>query len=204
MSDKPFYKLSNPEFSPWLKNFIEVVTANQADLPITAAQIASLTSRSTGHDTKLNAQTAAEEASQAATRDLNDDREISNDEVGYFSTIFKADKTIPRELLLQMGLQVSEGRTSPPPNVPLDLTVTPSASGVNVLKWKRNDNKKMTVFIVEAQEEGKDWVVIGGVTETTFEHKNVTPGVQIAYRVKATRDKRESEYSTPAVAYFKG
>ena len=39
-----YYKLSNPEFAPWLKNFIEVVTANQADLPITPAQITSLQS----------------------------------------------------------------------------------------------------------------------------------------------------------------
>lgn len=204
MADKPFYKLSNPEFSPWLTNFIAVVTANQAELPVTAAQITSLQNRLTEHDTKLDTQTAAEEASKAATTDLNSSRQVSNDEIGYFSTIFKADKKIPRELIVQMGLQVSEGKTSPPPDQPLDLTVTPNASGVNVLKWKRNSNKKTTVFIVEAQEEGKDWVQIGGVTETTFEHKNVTPGVQIAYRVKATRDKRESEYSTTAVAYYKG
>lgn len=202
--DKPYYQLSNSEFSPWLANFIAVIVANKANLPITAAQITALESRLSGHQTNLNAQAAAEEASQAATRTLNGERKISNDEIGYLSTIFKADKSIPRELIVQMGLQASEGRTSPPPNVPLDLMVTPSASGVNVLKWKRNGNKATTVFIIEAQEEGKDWVVIGGVTETTFEHKGVKPGVQVAYRVKATRDKRESEYSTPAVAYYKG
>ena len=204
MAEKPFYKLSNPEFSPWLTNFIQIVVANKDVLPITTVQITSLQNRLTEHDSKLNAQTAAEEASKAATTDLNSSRLVSNDEIGYFSTIFKADKTIPRELIVQMGLPVSEGKTSPPPEVPLDLTVKPNASGVNALKWKRNGNKQNTIFIVEAQEEGKDWVVIGGVTETTFEHKGVKPGVQIAYRVKATRDKRESEYSTSAVAYYKG
>lgn len=204
MAEKPFYKLNNPEFSPWLTNFIEIVEANKDRLPITTVQITALKNRLTEHDAKLNAQTAADEASKAATTDLNSSRLVSNDEVGYYSTIFKADKNIPRELIVQMGLPVSEGKTSPPPNQPLDLTVKPNASGVNVLKWKRNGNKQNTIFIVEAQEEGKDWTVIGGVTETTFEHKGVKPGVQIAYRVKATRDKRESEYTTSAVAYYKG
>lgn len=202
MADKPYYDLSNPEFLPWLKNFIEVVTANQADLPITAAQITSLNARYTEHEAKLNAQTAAEEAAQSATRDLNDSRGMSNAEISYFNTIFKADKTIPRELLVQMGLKVSEGATSPPPAEPLDLTVTPNASGFNELKWKRNGNKPNTVFIIEAQVDGGDWVQVGAVTETKFVHENQIPGKQIAYRVKATRDKRESAWTTPVVAYY--
>lgn len=201
--DKPYYQLSNPEFVPWLKNFIEVVTANQANLPITPAQITSLQNILTAHETKLNAQTAAEEAAQSATRDLNDSRKLSNSEVSFFNTIFKADKTIPRELLVEMGLQVSDGATSPPPAEPTDLTVKPNASGFNELKWKRNGNKPNTIFIIEAQADGAgDWVQVGAVTETTFVHENQIPGKQIAYRVKATRDKRESAWTTTVVAYY--
>ena len=102
-----------------------------------------------------------------------------------------------------MGLQVSDGATSPPPAEPTDLTVTPNASGFNELKWKRNGNKPNTVFIVEAQVDGAgDWVQVGAVTETTFVHENQIPGKQIAYRVKARRDKRESVWSGTAVAYY--
>jgi hypothetical protein len=62
--------------------------------------------------------------------------------------------SIPRELLIEMGIKVSEGRNSSPPTVPLDMSVTVSADGNNTLKCKRNGNKKNTIFVWEYQIEG--------------------------------------------------
>lgn len=205
MEDKPYYELNNAEFLPWIINFITVILANQSVLPITHDQITALEARRDSHQAKLNAQIAAEQAAQAATRDINDDRVLSNAEVGFFNTTFKATKTIPRELLIEMGLKVSDGRTSPPPADPLELTVTAYANGNNELKWLRNGNKPNTIFDIEAQiGDSTEWVHIKSTTETSFTHTDQKPGVQVVYRVRATRDGRESAWSNTAVAYFKG
>jgi len=195
MEDKPYYELSNEEFLPWLNNFTEKATAKKAQLPITDAQLAALTARRDSHQTKLNAQVAAEQAAKAATRDLNDDRAASNSEVGFFNTTFKADKSIPRELIIELGLRVSESKTSPPPAVPLDLTVTANANG----------NKPNTIFVWEYQIEGEtEWHYLISTSDTKTTHSKQKPGQQIAYRCKATRAGQESAYSNVAVAYFKG
>ena len=203
--DKPFYELSNAEFLPWLVNLITIINENRADLPITAAQIAALEARRDSHETKLNAQTATDEAAKAATRDINDDRVLSNAEVSFINTVFKANKSIPRELIIQMGFRVSEGRTSPPPNEPTNLIVMPNAAGYTDLKWNKNGNKPNTIFEIEAQYEGNpNWTYVDAVQGIKYRHLNQTVGKQVVYRIRAKRAGQESAFSSSAVAYYKG
>lgn len=205
MDDKPYYELNNAEFLPWFNNFIKKIEDNKSQLPITDEQIDALKARRDSHRAKLDAQIATEQAARAATRNLNDDRSLSNSEISYLNTTFKADKSVPREVIVDTGLKVSEGKTSEPPVVPLDLTVTADAGGSNELKWKRNGNKQNTIFVVEYQAEGEtEWKYLTSTNETKFTHAGRKPGQQIAYRVKATRAGQESVYSNVAVAYFKG
>lgn len=203
--DKPFYELSNAEFLPWLINLINIINENRADLPITAAQITALEARRDSHEIKLNAQVAADEAAKAATRDINDDRVLTNSEVSFINTILKANKSIPRELLIQMGFRVSEGRTSPPPNEPTNLIVMPNAAGYTDLKWSRNGNKQTTLYDIEAQYEGSaNWVHVETVQTLKYRHTDQTVGKQVVYRVRARRAGQESGFSSAGVAYYKG
>ena len=204
--DEPYYRLSNTEFLLFLNNLIKVIEDNIADLPITTAQVDDLKARRDAHETKLNAQGAAEEAKKSATRDLNDERLLGNSDVGFWNTDFKNDKSIPRELIVEMGFFVSDGKTSPPPTEPLNLTVKADANGENALKWEANGNKPSnTIYVVEMQADGADkWEYLSSSGSLSYTHKNQKPGIQIAYRVKATRKGEESAYSNVAVAYFKG
>lgn len=205
MENKPYYELNNAEFLIWLNNLITIIIANRANLPITQAQIDALVARRDSHETKLNKQLAAERAAESATRDITDDRVLSNAEVSFINTTFKIDKSIPRELLIEMGINPNEGRTSPAPNQPLDLTVAPNAAGFNELRWNRSDNKPNTIFVIEAQiGDAPDWTYVFSTSEAKYTHEGQKPGVQVAYRVKATRKGESSPYSSVAVAYFKG
>jgi hypothetical protein len=202
--NKAYYDLSNPEFLVWLTNFITVITAKKSQLPITDEQITALNDLRTSLEEKINQQAAAEEASRAATQTTASARTSGNSEISFFNTAFKNDKSIPEELLTEMGLKVAQPDTSPAPAVPLELMVTANADGSNELKWKRNGNKQNTIFIIEAQTGGAgNWVQVGATSDTTFTHTGQQPGVEVAYRVKATRSKRESGWSNTAVAYFK-
>lgn len=205
MSNKPYYELGNAEFLPWLENLINVINVNRATLPISADKITALEARRASHETKLNRQTEAEAASQSATRDLNDDRKLSNEDISFINTVFKADKSIPRELLVEMGLRVSDGKTSPPPNEPSNLLVTPNAAGYTDLKWDKNGNKPNTIYDIQAQTDGTaTWEHVESVNATKYRHLNRKVGEQVVYRVRARRAGQESAWSSPAVAYYKG
>lgn len=203
--DEPYYRLTNAEFLLFLNNLINVIQTNIAELPITPAQLDALKARRDSHQTKLNAQVEAEEAAKAATRNLNDERPLGNSDVSYWNNAFKNEKSIPRELIVEMGFKVSEGKTSPPPSEPLNLTVKANANGENDLKWEANSNKQNTIYIVETQADGAEkWEYLASVSALSYTHKNQKPGTQCAYRVKATRKGEESAYSNVAVAYFSG
>ncbi|HQU85187.1 MAG TPA: fibronectin type III domain-containing protein [Pyrinomonadaceae bacterium] len=203
--DKPFYELSNAEFLPWLINLINIINKNKTSLPITADKITALEARRDSHETKLNAQIAADEAAKSATRDINDDRELSNADVSFINTIFKADKSIPRELIIEMGLRPDAERTSPPPNDPTNLIVMPNAAGYTDLKWSRNGNKQTTLYDIEAQYDGNpEWVHVETVQTLKYRHENQTVGKQVVYRVRARRAGQASAFSSAGVAYYKG
>lgn len=202
---KPYYELKPEEFIPWLTNFIEIAGGRIKELPITAEQIASLTARRDAMQVKLNAKVAAEQASESATTALGGEYDETKSEFSYFNTTFKANRSIPRALLEELGLNVSDGKTSPPPSEPLNVTVLPNAAGYNEVTWEKNGNKRNTIYVVEAQTAGKpDWVLVGAVNVLRFSHKDQKPGTQVAYRVKATRAGRESAWSGSVVAYYNG
>lgn len=205
IDDKPYYELNNAEFLLFLNNLIKVVTDHRDELQITQEEIDELIAIRDAYEAKLSAQITAEEMAQAKTRDLTDYRKIGNQKVSFYNTDFKNNKSIPRELVVQMGFRLSEGKTSPPPSEPTNLMVTAKVNGEHDLKWNRNGNKQNTIFVVEEQTEGSDdWKYVTSVSGTKCTCTGQTPGVQIAYRVTATRKNQSSPPSNIAVVYYKG
>jgi len=203
--DKPFYQMNPTEFFLWLTNFLEVVNTNIADLPITPEQFSDLMARRSQLQNKINAVITKEQELESANIALGEEHKETSDDVSYFNTTFKADKSIPRELLAQMGLKVSQGKTSPPPNEPLNLTVSPNVAGYTDLKWDKNGNKPNTIYDIEGQYTGSpDWVHIESVNGTKYRHLNQQVGKQVVYRVRARRAGQESVWCSPAVAYYQG
>jgi hypothetical protein len=205
MADEPYYRLNHAEFLPWFNNLIKKITDNKAALPITADKIVALEERRDSHAAKLDAQAEADAAAQAATREINDDRKLSNEDISFINTTFKADKTIPRELLLDMGFKVSDGKTSTPPNEPTNLTVVPNVAGYTDLKWDRNGNKPSTIYEIESQTgESAEWKYVDSINGTKYRHLNQRAGVQVVYRVRAKRAGQTSGFGSAAVAYYQG
>ena len=203
--DKPFYEMNPSEFFLWLTNFLEVVNANIADLPITPEQFSALTARRSELQNKINAAIAKAQALEAANLALGEEHKETSEEISYFNTIFKAKKSIPRELLAQMGLKVSQGKTSSLPNEPLNLMVMPNVAGYTDLKWDKNGNKPNTIYDIEAQTDGSAaWTHVESVNGTKYRHMNQTVGKQVVYRVRAKRAGQTSGFSSAAVAYYNG
>jgi hypothetical protein len=75
---------------------------------------------------------------------------------------------------------------------------------LNILKWKRNDNKPNTVFIIECRSgaASNEWMQIGVTQRTAFEHRLPKAGEQCLYRVYAARNEQNSPYSNEAIVYL--
>ncbi len=95
-------------------------------------------------------------------------------------------------------------RSTTAPTVPQDLVAKANAEGFVTLKWKRNGNPTGTVFIIESQSApGGAWTQVGAVTTAKFEWQ-AEVGHFIGFRVKATRTKQSSQFSTPVVLWADG
>lgn len=203
---KPFYHMNPEELLPWLLNFITVARARIAELPmITVAQLDQLEDEMNELQLRLNARVAAEEAKESAVEALDAAYKSNGTKSSFFNTVIKADKSVPRELIEALGLPVSNETNRATLKTPLDLTVAPQADGNNHLKFDRNANPRAAIFIIEARiGDDPEWKYVTSTTESKFTHEGQTPGVQIAYRVKATHKGESSAWSAVAVAYFKG
>jgi hypothetical protein len=82
------------------------------------------------------------------------------------------------------------------------LNVIGYSKGVNSLKWRRGENSKGTLFVIEYQfSEGEPWHFADVVTRTNYEHAGQIPGRTMFYRVTAKRAKKQSAPSPSAVVY---
>lgn len=197
------YKMSDAEFAVWLENFWTVFDANVAEFGLTVAESNELKNIKDEMTAALNEKQASEETRQAKTVAFREKRRIAAKKVSFYNTIFKADETIADSLIEQLGLDSDDDNlTSSTPQQPTNLVAEGFSNGNNQLKWNKNGNKPMTVYIIEARAESQpNFSFVGTTTKQKFTHKNQTPGARIFYRVKAQRHDDLSPNSNEAVVY---
>jgi hypothetical protein len=200
---KTIYPANNAEFLIWLINFISVAIANKTVLELSEAQTDDLTAKKLLFSTQLNEQQAKKEASVAATTLVGTSRKDLNTLVGALNIIFKLNKSIPLELLEELGLDSGSNLVSSNTLfAPVDLVVTGTSDGTNSVKFAGNGNKDRTNYVIEAKiGAALTYAFVAVTTKKRFLHKNQTPGVRVFYRVKAVNGDLESGYSNEAVIY---
>jgi hypothetical protein len=197
------YPSNDAEFAVWLANFINKETTYRTELHLTEAQIVALEAKLATFNTNLALKQQKREESVAQTALVRDLRKDLNKDVGLLNKGFKGIEDLPSNIIEELGLNANESNLGgSTPAAPADLVVTGTSDGVNSLKWKRSGNRQGTVFIIEAKiGDSNDWVMIDAVTNSTYKHKNQTPGVKAQYRIKAKRGDLESGFSNTAVVY---
>jgi hypothetical protein len=93
-------------------------------------------------------------------------------------------------------------RSSITPKAPTDLVAAPFAPGTNMLRWRGNNESRVTYIIEEKHGDTADWAMIGTSTSQKFRHTPVTSGEYYNYRVRAQGSRsQQSEWSNTAVCY---
>ncbi|HRH45245.1 MAG TPA: fibronectin type III domain-containing protein [Pyrinomonadaceae bacterium] len=197
-----FSNMNDADLIGWMMNFVTVATVEPAKYGLTSEQVTNISTKANSFAEKVMQRQTADEALKAAVLAQKMSRENVEPDVSYLNTIIKANPAVSDADKQSLGIEPNKPPTYTPPTRPDDLMVNGFQDGRNVLKWKRSGNKPNTMFIIECKiGESENFVYVDSTTETTFEHKGMTPGVRCAYRVKAKRSGEESTYSNEAVVY---
>lgn len=191
------------ELSIWLQHFAENCQTYETALHLTPIQVGSILDACGEFPILLNGiETAKFNLESAVT--LKDTKKATTLAlIRNFSQKFRADVTVPADLLSTLGLAPrnpvqGQGILNPP----LDLVATPNAQTSSVLlKWKRNESTQGTNFLIEQRIGTGSWTTVTATTKTRLELSNVTAGVLRSYRVKATRKGIITGPSNIAVVY---
>ncbi len=190
------------ELNSALANFYNVCNANALALTLTPANLTEIQGASTSFNTDLNASTAAKAAATAAVQAKNTQKTTSKDVVSKWAKTFRANATIPDELLAQLMLPPhSTPGSEIAPTTPTALVASANGDGVTNLKWNRSGNIQGTVFVIEKRTSASGaWAIFDTTTRRTFVTIS-NPGQYVAYRVSAQRNGMTSPASTPVVLW---
>ena len=191
------------QLSAWLANFNSVASAQMAPLGLTQADITALT----GTTGNFNLSVAGVKTAKATLKSATQAEAVATKTVG--ATVrgvvrrLQANPAVTPAQKAALGINPrSAVKNHTPPVTPTGLTAEAFSTGVNTVKWNRAGNKYNTVFVVEAQVgAAAEWVEVGSVTATKFDHTGQTPGVKVAYRVVAQRAGKTSVPSSSVTLY---
>jgi len=200
-----YYRTPKSQLPAWFNNFVTVATANQGALGLGLPEIAALEAQQTALNTSDADRTAAFNAAKAATQARDTQVAATLELIADWANQWQADGTIAPELIAELGLVVHDTVPTPRPVfVPTDITVAPSATGTNWVRWHRNGNAQGIKFDLQVAYDGTDnWVSVTTVTAASYKHQGQTPGRETTYRVRARNGNNVSDWLT-ATAFYTG
>ena len=89
------------------------------------------------------------------------------------------------------------------PEIPLEFSATPTATGSVNFRWKRNGNTNSTVFTVEANS-GDGWIQVASTSKVRLTLTGYTPGIAVNFRVRASRNNQTTAPSNESGIYGEG
>lgn len=183
-------------------------TDNAAAIGISAAQAASIKSRTMDdREAYTNAQMARDAAKAATLTWYTSNDSMVNLGRDLIRTIKAYAETTnnPNVYALANIDPPAPPQPVPAPETPTAVVGSVSPDGIVTLKWRatRSGSSSGIFFVVERKRGEGEYQVVSAVVEKMFmdPQANVTQS-QVQYRIKAVRGEEMSEYTTPVVFNF--
>lgn len=201
MASRDYIPSKEGDIIPWMENFIAVANANLPALGLVALDITTITGKKTDYSTKLNAATAKQAESKAATEAKNMSKTGLIDNARALARQIQARPGVPDNLKEQLGLNVADPIPTPLiPQQPTEFSATIGAGGLCSMRWNRNGNAQGTVFLIESSQNfSTGWQINATSTKTSYEMQLPFPIGQNYFRIRAQRADLTSEPSNIAV-----
>lgn len=198
------------ELQAWTATFISVANVNYAALGISSDDMNPIENNTNVVHTDLNVAAAAHSAALNAVQLKNTDVRTLRKNIRTVVKRIQGQPGVPDNLKKALGITVTASPTSrTPPITPTALVANPQAAGINSLSWKTMGNKSTTQYVIYSKsyspatrlETDTGWTMVGQTTRGKFNHKGVTPGQPLAYKVVAARAQQFSNPSLPVTVY---
>jgi hypothetical protein len=206
MSSEDFLPKGDRQLVTWGTRFVNVATANSTVVGIQSATLATYTTINTEFNNSILLVETKKAELKAAVKAKNDKRKQVTAQARGFNRFVQGRAEATDSVKLQLGLKVRPAHPEPViPHTPELFTATGDSSGSNFLTWKHGKNKSGTLYeIWYCEGEGGKWQVLATSTKLRYTHQGVTPGVQTAYKIRAQRSDRFSEFSATSIVYMSG
>jgi hypothetical protein len=206
MSDDGFLPRPDKDVVVWVNRFVNVATANSSMVAIPASTLGTLTAVNTTFNNSILLVETKKAELKAAVKQKNDNRKIVAAQSRTLNRFVQGRAEVTDNMKLQLGLKVRPARPEPvTPETPERFQATGDSSGLNFLSWKHGKNKSGTQYEIWYREgEAGEWRLLFTSSKLRYTHQGVTPGVQIAYKVRAKRSDRFSQFSATSIVYLSG
>ncbi len=197
-------RLSDFTLSGQLTYIAAKAVSDPTEYGFTAPQAASLESAAETFSSSLNDWNAAKGSYDEASEAKANQRQAAVEVFTQLLNLMYATPTVTPEAISSLSLTPRNGARSPiVPVTPTDFIATPFADGTVELKWNRNGNKYGVVFEVEtAGADLSDWQIGLSTTRSKVRVSGFTPGVPAWFRVRATKNGVDSEFSFNSGIYI--
>jgi hypothetical protein len=192
------------EAEVWLNTFGNYVQTFFPELFITETVGNEIQAKCIAFSTALEIEDSARIAYENAIQAKNNARRVAESAARTYGQKFRADLRVAPYRLTDMGLSPrTTTRTPGVLNPASDLVASVDAQTATAsLKWTRNGSSKGTIFVIEESLNGSGtWSAVTTSTKTRVDITGITPGIERAYRVVATRKSEFAGASNVAEIY---
>jgi hypothetical protein len=187
-------------FGVWIKNFAAKCEAYQTEVGFTKEQVQTIQSYAAQFKADLRNVQAAKINYESSVVGKDSTRKIATDFARSLARQVKGTPTLNNSDFVECGVVYSKPQYSL--ETVRGLKCVGYSDGINALKWKRGENAKGTIFLIEYRySENSPWQFAYAVTRTDYRHSDQIPGRTVFYRVTAKRANKKSAPSPSVVVY---
>jgi|GEM_PF-5777473 len=185
----------------WGQHFKDVSFANQAALGLSPAEFAEIEDAANACQAAFEAVEVAKDVLAGAVFAKRTAFEAATETFRTYGMDFKNNPSVSEDLKGQLGLNVNPSPAGAV-TAPIDFAATADTNGTARLIWNRNGNAQRTVFKIEARAAGEStWTMVDSVTASKYTVQDAPVGVQMSYRVRASRGGVTSGASNSSTIY---
>lgn len=186
MPEDDYIPRADKAFRSWLKNLAAKCEIYSTELGITSEQLKQIQDFSEDFHANLSRVTEAKATLAGLVAGKDKTRKNATEFSRSLARQVKSLPNLPQKIPADLGVLQPSSQTQLA--TVSGLIVTGYSNGVNALKWKRGENAKGTIFLIEYRySENSPWQFADAVTRTDYRHSDQIPGRTVFYRVTAKR-----------------
>ena len=183
-------------------NMTSTISASPATFGLSAPIASSMSNAAAAFEAAVAAAREAELAYREAVQAKKAAREALETRLTTYLPMTLANPTVTNGDLASIYLEPRTPRRAfVSPDQPEEFEVSAQSNGFSKFKWSRGENTTNTIYTLQQKTRDGDWTNVWSGTRSRVELAGYAPGVEVLFRVIATKGRETSEHSAVQVIY---